>query len=46
MGDVAVAEGQAEGIVIRGLEDRSASVYDRADIAKMVGEVVLRYLTN
>ena len=40
--DVAVAEGKAEGIVVRTLKDSAAGVYDRPDIAQMVGDVVLR----
>ena len=42
VGYVAVAEGQAEGIVVRGLEDRAASINDGSYIAQVVRDVVLR----
>ena len=44
--DVAVAEGKAEGIVVRTLKDSAAGVYDRPDIAQMVGDVVLRRIRS
>ena len=40
--DVAVAECQAEGIVVRALQDRAAAADYRPYVAQVVGDVVLR----
>ena len=44
--DVAVAEGKAEGIVVRALKDRAAAADHRPYVAQMVGDVVLRCICS